>query len=148
MFHQLNVLNDKLFPMFHPYGERYCAGTKKTYSTKEFWDFGGASNLKELHFLINHYVMIRRLKKDVLDVPIKRREKIIVKIDENFENNLKRIVNDLKQSYQSQDSSKEDEELRKHSSVQSTLTLKLFNSTGIYKVKKSFFHYFFIFLFF
>ena len=99
------------------------------------WDYQGASNLKELNFLMNHYVMIRRLKKDLLDLPIKRREKIIVKIDENFEKELKELAHQLEEAYKLKTNTKEESELSKNSSVQHSLTFKLYRNTGIYKVK-------------
>lgn len=38
------------------------------------FDYDGASNLSELHYLLKNYIMIRRLKKDVLSqLPTKRR---------------------------------------------------------------------------
>lgn len=53
------------------FGVRYCAGVQGRFG----WEFAGASHLPELHALMTRYVMIRRLKADVLhDLPAKRRQ--------------------------------------------------------------------------
>jgi SWI/SNF-related matrix-associated actin-dependent regulator 1 of chromatin subfamily A len=50
---------------------RYCSGVQGRFG----WEFAGASHLPELHALMTRYVMIRRLKVDVLhDLPAKRRQ--------------------------------------------------------------------------
>ena len=48
-----------------------------------FWDFSGASNLEELHLLLEQKLMIRRLQSDVLSqLPEKFRQ--VVKLDPNL----------------------------------------------------------------
>jgi hypothetical protein len=75
------TLLEKIFPsspVAHPpspppqsFGVRYCAGVQGRFG----WEFAGASHLPELHALMTRYVMIRRLKVDVLhDLPAKRRQ--------------------------------------------------------------------------
>jgi SWI/SNF-related matrix-associated actin-dependent regulator of chromatin subfamily A-like protein 1 len=48
-------------------------------------DYSGVSNLRELHFLLEGKIMIRRLKKDVLkELPPKIRQKITVKCNKQI----------------------------------------------------------------
>lgn len=58
------MIRPDIFSNFKEFGYRYC-DPKLSRFTKGI-DFDGASNLKELHFLLTNYIMIRRLKKDVL----------------------------------------------------------------------------------
>ncbi|CAD8180757.1 unnamed protein product [Paramecium pentaurelia] len=75
LFNLLNIIRPDIFGNFKEFGYRYC-DPKLSRFTKGI-DFDGASNLKELHFLLTNYIMIRRLKKDVLSqLPEKRRIKI------------------------------------------------------------------------
>ena len=64
LFNLLNIIRPDIFGSFKEFGYRYC-DPKLSRFTKGI-DFDGASNLKELHFLLTNYIMIRRLKKDVL----------------------------------------------------------------------------------
>ncbi|CAK59159.1 unnamed protein product (macronuclear) [Paramecium tetraurelia] len=73
LFNLLNIIRPDIFGSFKEFGYRYCDPKLSRY-TKGI-DFDGASNLKELHFLLTNYIMIRRLKKDVLNqLPEKRRQ--------------------------------------------------------------------------
>ncbi|CAD8066276.1 unnamed protein product [Paramecium primaurelia] len=75
LFNLLNIIRPDIFGNFKEFGYRYC-DPKLSRFTKGI-DFDGASNLKELHFLLRNYIMIRRLKKDVLSqLPEKRRVKV------------------------------------------------------------------------
>ncbi|CAD8201201.1 unnamed protein product [Paramecium octaurelia] len=75
LFNLLNIIRPDIFGSFKEFGYRYC-DPKLSRFTKGI-DFDGASNLKELHFLLTNYIMIRRLKKDVLNqLPEKRRVKV------------------------------------------------------------------------
>ncbi|CAD8095659.1 unnamed protein product [Paramecium sonneborni] len=75
LFNLLNIIRPDIFGNFKEFGYRYC-DPKLSRFTKGI-DFDGASNLKELHFLLTNYIMIRRLKKDVLSqLPEKRRVKV------------------------------------------------------------------------
>jgi SNF2 family DNA or RNA helicase len=68
-FPTLNLLNAGLFNNWWKYTQRYCGAQVHTFGR----DVSGASNIEELHSLVNN-VMIRRLKKDVLpQLPKKRR---------------------------------------------------------------------------
>jgi hypothetical protein len=50
------------------FGRRYCGGKLTDFG----WDFSGASNLKDLHYRTND-IMLRRLTKEVIDLPEKIR---------------------------------------------------------------------------
>ena len=64
-------------------------------------DYTGASNTRELHYMLEGKLMIRRLKKDVLkDLPPKIRQKIVIATDKKLVSQisgiLKRDLSDCK----------------------------------------------------
>ncbi|MCP3966511.1 MAG: DEAD/DEAH box helicase [Lentisphaerae bacterium] len=62
-----------VFPSWYDFVERYCEGFQSKYG----WVTTGASNLEELQEKLRASIMVRRLKKDVLDdLPEKRRQVI------------------------------------------------------------------------
>ena len=63
LFSQLNALDSRLFSSAMAFGLRYCTGFHGGFG----WDFTGSSNLSELYTILAHSLLIRRLKKDVLD---------------------------------------------------------------------------------
>jgi SWI/SNF-related matrix-associated actin-dependent regulator 1 of chromatin subfamily A len=63
MFTTLKLLKNDLFFNRWEYAKRYCGLKKTIYG----WDMTGSTNMKELHDLLVQNVMIRRLKKDVLE---------------------------------------------------------------------------------
>jgi SNF2 family DNA or RNA helicase len=66
------------FGNFFIYAKRYCSA----FETKYGWDFTGSSNLDELQARLRSSIMIRRLKKDVLqELPDKQRA--IIEVDAN-----------------------------------------------------------------
>ena len=68
-FNMLNIISPARFPSFFHYAKEFC----NAHRTRWGWDFSGASNLDKLHEKLQ-YVMIRRLKSEVLqDLPEKRR---------------------------------------------------------------------------
>lgn len=58
--------------------KRYCAGSR----VNGFWDVSGASNMVELAEILSKTVMIRRLKKEVLDLPEKLKKTVILEAGE------------------------------------------------------------------
>ncbi|RWS25243.1 SWI/SNF subfamily A-like protein [Leptotrombidium deliense] len=77
LFTQINALDSRIFASKTDFGFRYCNGR----TTKWGNDFRGASNEVELKILLESTIMIRRLKKDVLDqLPTKRRVKVVLPI--------------------------------------------------------------------
>jgi len=75
LYTQVSAIQPGLFPTFHQFGIRYCAGHQNRFG----WDFSGASNMQELQLLLEEKLMIRRLKKDVLSqLPSKRRQMVML----------------------------------------------------------------------
>ncbi|KAL9967490.1 hypothetical protein ACROYT_G025722 [Oculina patagonica] len=75
LYTQICAIQPGLFPTFHQFGIRYCAGQQNRFG----WDFSGASNMQELQLLLEEKLMIRRLKKDVLSqLPSKRRQMVML----------------------------------------------------------------------
>ena len=106
LFTQLHALLPSLFTSFQSFGSRYC----DPQPTKWGKAYDGGSHLHELHWLLTRYVLIRRLKCDVLkELPPKRRQAVIVEcqLDEfkremkgmdRIEAQLRRIVEENQQA--------------------------------------------------
>jgi len=62
IYNAVNIIDPNLFPNFMAFTRRYC----KAHHNGFGWDFNGASNTLELNSILSKYVMIRRLKQDVL----------------------------------------------------------------------------------
>jgi len=90
IYNAVNILNPKIFSTFLEFTHRYCDPKHNGYG----WDYSGASNIEELHKILDEKVMIRRLKKDVLkDLPEKRYTSVPMELDNrkeysNIENNF------------------------------------------------------------
>ena len=77
-FNTLNILAPSSFGKYWDYAQRYCDAKHNGYG----WDFSGASNVEELHQRLDHNVMIRRLKADVLkDLPPKTQTTIPINLE-------------------------------------------------------------------
>ena len=75
LYTQLHALLPSVFASFTAFGNRYCAPSHNKWGRT----YDGGSHLGELHFLLKRYVMIRRMKADVLpQLPPKRRQAVIV----------------------------------------------------------------------
>ena len=72
----LNMVRPDVFNSFNDYAHRYCKPTYKPWG----WTYDGAENLDELHTRLREICMVRRLKKNVLDLPDKHRHVIQVPI--------------------------------------------------------------------
>lgn len=86
---QIQIVNPVIFPRFMEFAMRYCDGRQGR------WNFEakGATNTNELSAILEKTIMIRRLKKDVLnDLPDKRRE-IIYLTGSILEDKLKSLTN-------------------------------------------------------
>ena len=59
----LNLVRPDLYPSFLLFAFRYCRPFRSPWG----WQYKGAANLKELHRILNATVMIRRLRKDVME---------------------------------------------------------------------------------
>jgi SWI/SNF-related matrix-associated actin-dependent regulator of chromatin subfamily A-like protein 1 len=72
LFSLLSIIRPDVFNYFKLFGDRFCDPQPSKYFNGLVYD--GSSNSKELHFILKKGLMIRRLKKDVLqDLPSKRR---------------------------------------------------------------------------
>ena len=77
LFPLLNMLRPDLFHNFSVFGNRYCDPKRNYFGM----DWTGSSHPKELNFILKH-IMIRRLKKDVMNqLPPKKRQKIEIQTD-------------------------------------------------------------------
>ncbi len=75
LYTQINALQPRLFSTIYAFGKRYCRGRRGHWG----WEFKGAENLQELHFILKKYIMVRRLKAQVLtQLKPKTRKAILV----------------------------------------------------------------------
>jgi SWI/SNF-related matrix-associated actin-dependent regulator 1 of chromatin subfamily A len=89
---QISVINPKLFPKSHEYGMRYCDG----HETHFGWDFKGTSNATELNVVLEHLIMIRRTKEQVLtQLPPKLRQQVFLEIPKEAKKRLKASTEEL-----------------------------------------------------
>lgn len=96
IFTLISSIRPDLFNNFHSFAHRYC-GPKETFHGL---DFTGTSNLRELNFLLENF-MIRRLKKDVLnELPDKFRQRIEVPVDEKLQNMIAALKNKNTEKFQ------------------------------------------------
>ena len=90
IFPLLHILRPDHFKSFVEFGARYC-DPKKNFGS--FTDYSGSSNTKELNAILNKFIMIRRLKKDVLsELPPKKRQKIEISTDKKIIKVLKDLM--------------------------------------------------------
>ncbi|XP_031236994.1 DNA annealing helicase and endonuclease ZRANB3 isoform X2 [Mastomys coucha] len=76
LFMQIEALFPQKFGTWTEYAQRYCNAHVRYFGKRRQWDCRGASNLSELHQLLND-IMIRRLKSEVLSqLPPKVRQRI------------------------------------------------------------------------
>lgn len=77
-FPVLNLLDSNTFASFWAYVQEFCDARHTHWG----WNFNGAKNLDLLHKLVNKRIMLRRLKRNVLDqLPEKRRAVIPLAIE-------------------------------------------------------------------
>lgn len=75
LFNVLAIIRPDIFTNFKEFGFRYCDPKINRFTGGV--EYEGSSCSKELHYILSNYIMIRRLKKDVLSqLPEKRRIKI------------------------------------------------------------------------
>ena len=95
LFSQLQALQPRLFRGVHDYAARFCAGGRFGYAQ-------GCSNVEELHGLLGALVLVRRLKRDVLDqLPPKIRTRIILPVQPS--RSVQRLVQQLQELALGQD---------------------------------------------
>ncbi|EAR99255.2 SNF2 family amine-terminal protein (macronuclear) [Tetrahymena thermophila SB210] len=95
MYSLVSILRPDVFTNFLDYGKRYCNPKKSNFHNG--LDYSGSSNELELHYLLTRYMMIRRLKKDVLnELPDKKRKKIKVSTDSSIQSQIAQILKKVK----------------------------------------------------
>lgn len=62
LFNLLKIIRPDIFSNFYEYASRYCNPWEEKYGM----NYNGNSHIHELHNLLEQWLMIRRLKKDVL----------------------------------------------------------------------------------
>ncbi|KAK4537022.1 hypothetical protein CDCA_CDCA10G3047 [Cyanidium caldarium] len=93
LFVQVHALAPRLFGNWEEFAYRYCQARPTPWKAL---DTSGASNLSELHMLLNETVMIRRLKREVLDqLPSKVRSVVYVDVDKSQEAALMASLQEL-----------------------------------------------------
>lgn len=97
LYTQICAVQPLLFPIFHLFGIRYCAGQQNRFG----WDFSGASNMQELQLLLEEKMMIRRLKKEVLSqLPSKRRQMVLLDPSLIKTKNLEKVAKEVSKAKQ------------------------------------------------
>jgi SWI/SNF-related matrix-associated actin-dependent regulator of chromatin subfamily A-like protein 1 len=82
IFNSVNLIDPNIFNNEWAFKQKYCGAKHNGFG----WNFLGASNTKELHNVLIHNCMIRRLKKDVLsELPEKIYSFIPLEIDNEKE---------------------------------------------------------------
>lgn len=76
IFNILSLIRHPLSSSFYKFAQRYCGAKYNGYG----WDFNGSSNREELNEILNT-CMVRRLKKEAIDLPKKLRSFIPLEID-------------------------------------------------------------------
>ena len=93
LYNLVRILRPDIFHSFPKFGNRYWSPKNGFFGT----DWSGNANTKELHFLINNRLMIRRLKKEVLtELPSKRRQRIIISTDQKITKKITKLLNKVK----------------------------------------------------
>ena len=88
----LYALRPDLFCYFKKFAYRYCDPQPTPFGI----NWSGASNTKELHWIIST-LMVRRLKRDVLNrLPPKRRQKVFIKTDNKVIEEIKKVRINIK----------------------------------------------------
>ncbi|CDW72909.1 snf2 family n-terminal domain containing protein [Stylonychia lemnae] len=93
IYNLLKILRPDVFRCFKEFGIRYCNPKETLYGV----DWTGSSNMSELHLLLEKCLMIRRLKSEVLfELPAKRRQKIVVGVDERSQKKISKYLKQVK----------------------------------------------------
>ena len=92
IFVPVQILRPDIFKVFRAFGNRYCNPKPTPFGI----DWTGSSCPGELHQILQHIGMIRRLKKDVLSqLPPKTRQKIEIQTDKKKVKEVKAILEHL-----------------------------------------------------
>lgn len=96
----------------HRFGVRYCGG----FEAEHGWDYTGASNLEELHYVLNRNYMLVKTKAQCLDLPERLPPKLLFIDDERgvYKQDEMRLLEKLKVSDIIRMVSEKDEAFRQH----------------------------------
>lgn len=98
LYTQLEAILPLAMPSFSTFAERYCVKETQRFGKRTVERWGGARRSAELNCLLSSSVMIRRLKKDVLDqLPAKRRSRVPLDPDKMDRALLTEVVRRVKQ---------------------------------------------------
>lgn len=93
IYNLLKILRPDVFRSFKEFGYRFCNPKETIFGV----DWTGSSNMRELHLLLEKSLMIRRLKSEVLfELPAKRRQKIVVEIEERHKLKIAKHLKQVK----------------------------------------------------
>ncbi|KAF6040670.1 ZRANB3 [Bugula neritina] len=94
LFTQIDSILPGRFGTFTEYTLKYCNARYVYYGRSKVWNVDGATNLDELELKLKQFIMIRRLKKEVLrQLPPKRRQK--VPFDLKFDSNSSELQKEI-----------------------------------------------------
>lgn len=96
LYTQLEAVLPTEMPSFTQFAERYCVKEVQRFGHKTVEKWGGTKRVEELNNLLSGSIMIRRLKKEVLDqLPDKRRMRVPLdpeKMDQNVLHDVEKRV--------------------------------------------------------
>eukprot|EP01040_Poterioochromonas_malhamensis_P015443 gene15443-17281_t len=133
LYTQLNGLQPTIFYDYHGFLFRYCDAKQDSLG---FLDKKGASNENELKLLLETFIMIRRLKEQVIqELPDKKRERLYVEVDQSYAgeiNRIQKLTNYI--DSEMKNPMKDQEEKRKLSQQREQLLLEYYRVTGLSKI--------------
>lgn len=107
------------------------------FKSKFGYNFDGASNQVELHLLLEKTIMIRRLKQNVLThLPPKKRQKVLINVDQDCIVSLEKIAEDYKKTKQQivVTNANEQTKLKEVRSDGKRIVLEYFQNSGFAKI--------------
>jgi SWI/SNF-related matrix-associated actin-dependent regulator 1 of chromatin subfamily A len=127
LYSQISAVDPKLLPNWTQFGMRYCAG----YYAKYRMNYDGASNLAELHLLLENTIMIRRLKADVLsELPDKHRFQVCISVNKKYTQKLAAVAKELKNAKSELYKANTREQAKDPRNEKHRLVLELYKSLG------------------
>lgn len=95
MYNMLSMIRPDVFDDFKKFGYRYCDPRMASFA--RVMEYNGATNTKELHYMLKNGIMIRRLKKEVLkDLPDKTRIKQDIEMNKKLQSFINKELSDIK----------------------------------------------------
>lgn len=134
LYTQLEALLPHQMPSFTQFAERYCNKEIQRFGKKTIEKWGGARRNAELNHLLTGSVMIRRLKRDVLDqLPPKRRMRVPLDPEKMDQDTLKEVERIMK-GHAGTEATDFEQEGQKSGVVNLGQTAQLFSLTAKAKV--------------